>query len=149
MSPPSTKPRLIIHGGAGNITRENLPPDAYAKYEKTLRSIHRSTSSLLEKGVTALDAATHAVTLFEDCPLFNCGKGAVSLISNEAWISAAMLTVIVGLYEGWDYRAGGFGELSYTCALILQYFYKMSSLRFPIQKGLGRSHSTSLPFSIE
>ena len=72
------KPRLIIHGGAGNITRDNLSPEAYAKYAATLRRIHRSTFELLHHGATALDAATHAVTLFEDCPLFNCGKGAVS-----------------------------------------------------------------------
>lgn len=34
---------------------------------------------LLERGVSALDAATRAVALFEDCELFNCGKGAVSV----------------------------------------------------------------------
>jgi len=78
MPPSTTKPCLIIHGGAGNITRENLPPEAYARYDATLRRIHRSTTALLAKGVTALDAATDAVTLFEDCPEFNCGKGAVS-----------------------------------------------------------------------
>ncbi|KAL6714497.1 hypothetical protein ACLMJK_007922 [Lecanora helva] len=77
MSPTSTTPRLIIHGGAGHITRENLPPDAYNKYASALKTIHRSTSELLNKGATALDAATFAVALFEDCPLFNCGKGAV------------------------------------------------------------------------
>lgn len=78
MTSPTTSPRLIIHGGAGNITRENLPPESFANYATALRSIHRSTLKLLEKGATALDAATHAVSLFEDCPLFNCGKGAVS-----------------------------------------------------------------------
>ena len=78
MSSQKTKPRLILHGGAGNITRDNLPPDRYALFDTALRRIYRSTSALLEKGASALDAATHAVTLFEDCELFNCGKGAVS-----------------------------------------------------------------------
>ncbi len=77
MSPSPTTPRLIIHGGAGNITRENLPPKSWSLYEAALRKIHRFTSELLERGATALDAATQAVTLFEDCELFNCGKGAV------------------------------------------------------------------------
>lgn len=72
------QPRLIIHGGAGNITRDNLLPKAYAEYAAALRRIYQATSKLLAKGATALDAATYAVTLFEDCPLFNCGKGAVS-----------------------------------------------------------------------
>ena len=46
-------------------------------YSSTLLAIHQSTSTLLSKGATALDAATHAVVLFENSPLFNCGKGAV------------------------------------------------------------------------
>ena len=75
----TVKPRLIIHGGAGNITRENLPPHAWEVYSSTLLAIYRSTSTLLSNGSTALDAATYAVTLFEDSPLFNCGKGAVSI----------------------------------------------------------------------
>lgn len=98
------QPKLIIHGGAGNITRENLPPDSYAKYAAVLRSIHRSTAQLLAKGATALDAATCAVTLFEDCPLFNCGKGAVSGVGRMGrdvgrWLSGLSL----GIYERWDY----------------------------------------------
>ena len=70
-------PTLIIHGGAGAITRENLSPKAWAEYSANLSRIYRSTAALLDKGVSALDAATHAVVLFEDCKLFNCGKGAV------------------------------------------------------------------------
>jgi len=35
------------------------------------------TRKLLDSGASALDAATYAVTLFEDDPLFNCGRGAV------------------------------------------------------------------------
>ena len=77
MSLSPTTPRLIIHGGAGNITRQNLPPGNWDIYEAALRRIHRFTFELLQRGATALDAATHAVTLFEDCELFNCGKGAV------------------------------------------------------------------------
>ena len=70
-------PTLIIHGGAGSITRENLSPKAWAEYSASLLRIYRSTAEQLDKGVSALDAATHAVSLFEDCELFNCGKGAV------------------------------------------------------------------------
>ena len=33
------KPRLIIHGGAGNIRRENLPPGQYKAYRDSLLSI--------------------------------------------------------------------------------------------------------------
>lgn len=80
MSSSTLKPRLIIHGGAGNITRKNLSPHAWEVYSSTLLTIHRSTSALLINGANALNAATHAVALFEDSPLFNCGKGAVSTL---------------------------------------------------------------------
>lgn len=78
MSSSALRARLIIHGGAGNITRKNLSPHAWEVYSSTLLAIYRSTSILLTFGVSALDAATHAVAMFEDSPLFNCGKGAVS-----------------------------------------------------------------------
>ena len=77
MSKPTIKPRLIIHGGAGDISRSNLPPEAYTRYSTKLLSVNAETSRLLQDGATALDASTHAVRLLEDCPLFNCGKGAV------------------------------------------------------------------------
>jgi L-asparaginase len=78
LTKPQIKPRIIIHGGAGNIRRENLPKASYEAYRVSLLSILKSASCLLSKsGATALDVATHAVTLLEDNPLFNCGKGAV------------------------------------------------------------------------
>lgn len=33
------KPRLIIHGGAGNITPENLGPEKYKQYRDALLTI--------------------------------------------------------------------------------------------------------------
>ncbi|KAK2627856.1 hypothetical protein QTJ16_002502 [Diplocarpon rosae] len=80
-------PRLIIHGGAGNILPSNLPPSKYAAYRESLLSIlaqahYFLTSSssfplFTQSSASALDAATFAVTLLEDNPLFNSGHGAV------------------------------------------------------------------------
>lgn len=71
-------PRIIIHGGAGNINRDNLPPDAYNTYRSALLSILReSCGRLSQPGATALDTAAHAVTLLENNALFNSGHGAV------------------------------------------------------------------------
>jgi L-asparaginase len=74
----SIRPRIIIHGGAGNITPDTITPDKLAEYKQALLRILKDSYSLLQKdGATALDVAVHAVTLFEDDPLFNAGKGAV------------------------------------------------------------------------
>lgn len=40
------KPRLIIHGGAGNILRKNYPEDKYQAYRTALLSIVRPPASV-------------------------------------------------------------------------------------------------------
>ncbi|CAG5142289.1 uncharacterized protein ALTATR162_LOCUS1123 [Alternaria atra] len=75
---PYVRPRIIIHGGAGNITRTSIPRDRYDEYRTSLLSMLDKANELLCKpGSTALDVATYAVTLLEDDPLYNSGKGAV------------------------------------------------------------------------
>ncbi|EFQ32271.1 asparaginase [Colletotrichum graminicola M1.001] len=78
------KPRLIIHGGAGNIKPSNLAPPEYDAYRHALLMIIGKTSAyqttpLASTGrlPSALETAAHAVALFEDIPLFNSGHGAV------------------------------------------------------------------------
>ncbi|KAF2472464.1 L-asparaginase precursor [Lindgomyces ingoldianus] len=77
-SQPKITPRIIIHGGAGNITRTTISKARYDAYQASLRRILASSAELLSKpGATALDVATHAVSMLEDDPLYNSGKGAV------------------------------------------------------------------------
>ncbi|KAH8684332.1 nucleophile aminohydrolase [Tricladium varicosporioides] len=80
-------PRLIIHGGAGNILPSNLPPEKYALYHDSLLKILALTHRFLtspssfplstSSSTSALDTVTYAVTQLEDNPLFNSGHGAV------------------------------------------------------------------------
>ncbi|PVI01723.1 N-terminal nucleophile aminohydrolase [Periconia macrospinosa] len=71
-------PRIIVHGGAGNITRKTITKEKYEAYQASLlRILASSAERLNEPGATALDIATYAVSLLEDDPLFNSGKGAV------------------------------------------------------------------------
>lgn len=71
------KPTLILHGGAGALSRANVPPQLWARYHASLSRYLTVTRELLDSGASALDAACHAVTLFEDDVLFNCGRGSV------------------------------------------------------------------------
>lgn len=76
--PPPITPRIIIHGGAGNLTKQTLPPAKYAAYRLSLqRILSAATAQLSQKGASALDVATYAVSLLENDPLYNSGKGAV------------------------------------------------------------------------
>lgn len=61
------KPRIIIHGGAGNMNHDNLPPSLYAAYWASLLRILESSYSLLEStGADALTVAVHAVRMLEE-----------------------------------------------------------------------------------
>ncbi|EXJ95404.1 hypothetical protein A1O1_00525 [Capronia coronata CBS 617.96] len=71
------RPTLILHGGAGSISRASLPPELWSQYHTSLLKYLTLTRELLDSGASALDAACHAVTQLEDDPLFNCGRGAV------------------------------------------------------------------------
>jgi isoaspartyl peptidase/L-asparaginase-like protein (Ntn-hydrolase superfamily) len=70
------KPRLVIHGGAGNIVRtaENLDDAAVKAYRNSLEAVLEKVYPMLQAGATAIDAACEAVRMFEENPLFNCGK---------------------------------------------------------------------------
>ncbi|KAF2438016.1 N-terminal nucleophile aminohydrolase [Karstenula rhodostoma CBS 690.94] len=71
-------PRIIIHGGAGNLTKRSLPREKYDAYQASLRRILASSAEVLSNpSSTALDVATFAVSLLEDDPLYNSGRGAV------------------------------------------------------------------------
>ena len=54
-----------------------LTPDAAREYEDALTAILSAGYDALQKGVSALDAVTLAVEMFEDCSLFNAGRGSV------------------------------------------------------------------------
>jgi L-asparaginase len=87
------KPRIIIHGGAGNITPENITPDKLAQYRASLLGILASAHSYLHStpAPSALDVAVYAVSQFEDDPLFNCSKGAVFTRSGTNELEASVM----------------------------------------------------------
>ena len=68
---------LVIHGGAGVIVRKDLSAEQEAQYRAALTQARDAGYAVLERGGTALDAVVAVITLMEDNPLFNAGKGAV------------------------------------------------------------------------
>lgn len=68
---------LVLHGGAGTIDRAAMTPEREAAYRAKLTEARDAGYAILERGGTALDAVIAVVTLLEDSPLFNAGKGAV------------------------------------------------------------------------
>lgn len=68
---------IAIHGGAGTLLRNSLTPEKEAAYKSTLQEALDSAYGLLEKGSTSIEAVEKAVSILEDSPLFNAGKGSV------------------------------------------------------------------------
>jgi L-asparaginase / beta-aspartyl-peptidase len=88
---------LVIHGGAGNITKANLSTDIAAQFEAKLSEVLKHGDSILKAGGTSLDAVESCVRMMEDCPLFNAGKGAVFNAEGKNELDAAIMDGKTGL----------------------------------------------------
>lgn len=70
-------PVLVIHGGAGTILKSEMTDAREAAYTLGLKQALRAGYAILTSGGTSLDAVEASVTVLEDNPLFNAGKGSV------------------------------------------------------------------------
>ncbi len=70
-------PVIVIHGGAGAISRSAMSAEKERDYHAALRHVLLAGQAVLAGGGSAVDAVTAAVVELEDCPLFNAGRGAV------------------------------------------------------------------------
>ena len=87
----SVSPVVVIHGGAGTLSRSLITPEREAAYRAALQEIALAAQTLLAQGVAALDVVTEAVRRFEECPLFNAGKGAVYTADERHELDACVM----------------------------------------------------------
>lgn len=90
---------IAIHGGAGTILRENLTPEREQAIRSGLERAVRAGYEVLTEGGAAIDAVTAAITLLEDAPEFNAGRGAVLTSEGRVEMDASIMT-------GHDLEAG-------------------------------------------
>lgn len=88
---PSSPITLVIHGGAGTITRANMTPEMEKAYTEALRAALQKGHAILKSGGTSLDAVEAVVRFMEDSPLFNAGKGAVFTHEGRNELDAAIM----------------------------------------------------------
>ncbi|RSK35410.1 isoaspartyl peptidase/L-asparaginase family protein [Hymenobacter metallilatus] len=89
--PDASRITLVIHGGAGTITRALMTPEKEKAYQEALNQALDAGYAVLQKGGTALDAVEAAVRFMEDSPLFNAGKGAVFTHDGRNEMDAAIM----------------------------------------------------------
>jgi len=90
---------LVVHGGAGTIRRQDMTPAQDSAYRATLTQAIRAGYDVLRGSGSSLDAVTAVITVLEDSPLFNAGKGAV--LTN-----AATVELDAAIMDGAALRAG-------------------------------------------
>ncbi|UPK79356.1 isoaspartyl peptidase/L-asparaginase [Proteus vulgaris] len=69
--------RLVIHGGAGTITKDTITPEQEKEYKEKLTEALNAGYAVLNNGGTSIEAVQKSINVMEDSPLFNAGKGAV------------------------------------------------------------------------
>ena len=90
---------IAIHAGAGTISRERMTDEREAAIREALSRAVRAGHAVLAEGAPAVDAVTAAITILEDAPEFNAGRGAVLTSEGRVEMDASIMT-------GHDLNAG-------------------------------------------
>jgi beta-aspartyl-peptidase (threonine type) len=88
---PKQEWAIVIHGGAGVITREKMTPEMDKEYRAALTGAINIGKKILVQGGTALEAVEKTINVMEDNPLFNAGKGAVFTHDGKNELDAAIM----------------------------------------------------------
>jgi beta-aspartyl-peptidase (threonine type) len=94
---------LVIHGGAGNIVKQNMPPGKEPDYRAALEAALKKGYAILQAGGSSIDAVEATVRVLEDDPLFNAGKGAVFTNDGRNELDASIMngkTLAAGAVAG-------------------------------------------------
>ena len=93
---------LVIHGGAGTISPEQITPEIERDLRAGLQRALDAGHGILNNGGSSLDAVVAAVRVLEDDPLFNAGRGAVFTSAGTHEMDAAVM-------DGGTLKAGAVG----------------------------------------
>ncbi len=82
---------IVIHGGAGTITRENLSQEMELEYRMVLEQALNTGYAIIASGGSSVDAVEATLVVLEDSYLFNAGKGAVFNSAGKNELDASIM----------------------------------------------------------
>ncbi len=82
---------LVIHGGAGTIMKKSISEEQEKAYRAVLKKALQTGAKILEGGGSSVDAVVEVISLMEDSPLFNAGKGAVFTHEGKNELDASLM----------------------------------------------------------
>ncbi len=121
---------LVIHGGAGTITRANLTPEREQEYHAGLNQALDSGYAVLKRGGKSLDAVIAAIQVLEENPLFNAGKGAVFTNEGKNELDASIM-------DGSNLMAGAVAGVTTIKSPILAAYTVMTQSEHVMMAGAG------------
>ncbi|WP_297093284.1 isoaspartyl peptidase/L-asparaginase family protein [uncultured Draconibacterium sp.] len=77
LSVHAQKYAIVIHGGAGVMSKDKMNEEARAEYKAKLNEALELGEQMLKDGAAATDVVVKVINVMENSPLFNAGKGAV------------------------------------------------------------------------
>ena len=88
---PGAPIAIAIHGGSGTIRKNDFTDTRENEIREALRKAVIAGHQVLLEGGSSLDAVTLAVTMLEDSPHFNAGKGAVFNAEGKNELDASIM----------------------------------------------------------
>lgn len=88
-------PVLVLHGGAG-VEPGDLTPDEEVAAKRALEAALRAGHAKLQAGASSVDAVVAAITVLEDAPQFNAGRGAVFTHDGRNELDTALMDGATG-----------------------------------------------------
>lgn len=82
---------FAVHGGAGVLEKDSMPPERDALYRAKLSAAVTAGHNVLKQGGSALDAVVAAIALMEDSGVFNAGKGSVFTSAGTCELDASIM----------------------------------------------------------
>lgn len=98
---------LVIHGGAGVMSRDKMTPEKDAAARAGLTRALDAGSAVLDKGGSSMDAVSAAIIILENDENFNAGKGAVFTYKGVNELDASIM-------DGKTMGAGSVTAVRYT-----------------------------------
>ena len=77
LSVHAQKYAIVIHGGAGVMSKDKMDEESGANYKARLNEALVLGDQMLKEGAKATDVVVKVINVMENSPLFNAGKGAV------------------------------------------------------------------------
>jgi beta-aspartyl-peptidase (threonine type) len=88
---PGAPVAIVIHGGSGTIRKNDFTEAREQEIRGKLEQAVQAGHGILSSGGSSLDAITLAITILEDSPHFNAGKGAVFNAEGKNELDASIM----------------------------------------------------------